>query len=114
MSDQRIGTCTVCLTAVTLPYPCCEPHLAPDPRTYRGPVGTWQDGTPDLLALPSDRRVRGRAWRDLPPGPARAPGISLRGRPPGPPPWEFRWVRWRNFSVPADPDGVPAAETVAF
>jgi hypothetical protein len=110
-----MGTCTVCLTAITLPYPGFEPHLAPGSGTYRGPVaGTWDDGTPGLLTLPSGRRVRGRAWRDLPPGPLPDLGVYLLGRPPDPPPWEFRWVRWRDFSLPADPDGFRATLTQAW
>ena len=97
------------LHAATLPYPCSAPH--PDPgSSYGGPVaGTWEDGTPGLLTLPSGRRVRGRAWRDLPAGPAPEFGVYLLGRSPEPPPWEFRWVRWRDFSLPADPAGLRTA-----
>ncbi len=66
-------------------------------------AGCWEDGTPGLLPLPSGRRVRGRAWRRLPPGPLPDLGVYLLGRAPDPPPWESRWVRWRDFSLPADP-----------
>ena len=66
-------------------------------------AGAWEDGTPGLLTLPSGRRVRGRAWRDPPPGPLPDLGVYLLRRSPEPPPWEFRWVRWRDFSLPADP-----------
>jgi hypothetical protein len=76
--------------------------------------GAWEDGTPGLLTLPSGRRVRGRAWRDLPPGPAPEFGVYLLGRSPDPPPWAFRWVRWRDFSLPADPAVFRAALTEAW
>ena len=65
--------------------------------------GTWDDGTPGLLTLPSGRRVRGRAWRELPPGPLPHLGLYLLPRPPAATRWECRWVRWRDFSLPADP-----------
>jgi len=103
MSDQRIGTCTVCLTADTLPYPHQAAHAAPC-LSYGEPVaGAWDEGTPGLLTFPSGRRVRGRAWRDLPSGPSPDLGIYLLGRAPERPPWESRWVRWRDFSLPSDP-----------
>ena len=74
----------------------------------------WEDGTPGLLTLPSGRRVRGRAWRDLPPGPVPEFGVYLLGRSPVPPPWPFRWVRWRDFSLPADPAAFRTALTEAW
>jgi len=63
----------------------------------------WDDGTPGLLALPSGRGVRGRAWRDVPPGPHPDLGLYLLPRPPAATPWESRWVRWPDFALPADP-----------
>jgi protein-tyrosine phosphatase len=66
-------------------------------------AAAWDDGTPGLLTLPSGRRVRGRAWRGLPPGPPPDLGLYLLPRPPAATSWESRWVRWRDFSVPADP-----------
>ena len=81
----------MCLTAVTLPYPCYEPHPAPYPGTYGEPVaGGWDEGAVGVLTLPSGRRVRGRAWRDLPAGPTPDLGVYLLGRAPEPPPWESR------------------------
>jgi hypothetical protein len=74
----------------------------------------WDDGTVGVLTLPSGRRVRGRAWRDLPPGPAPHLGVYLLGRAPEPPPWESRWVRWRDFALPADPARLRAALTEAW
>jgi protein-tyrosine phosphatase len=66
-------------------------------------TGAWEDGTPGLLVLPSGRRVRGRAVRDLPPGPRPDLGVYLLPRPPRDVGWDSRWVRWRDFSLPADP-----------
>jgi protein-tyrosine phosphatase len=66
-------------------------------------AGSWDDGAAGVLTLPSGRRVRGRAWRDLPPGPRPDLGLYLLPRPPAAAPWESRWVRWRDFSLPDDP-----------
>ena len=66
-------------------------------------VGVWDDGTPGLLTLPSGRGVRGRAWRDVPPGPQPDLGVYLLPRPPAATPWESRWVRWPDFALPTDP-----------
>jgi hypothetical protein len=66
-------------------------------------AGAWDDGTPGLLTLPSGRRVRGRTWAELPPGPRPDLGLYLLPRPPAATPWESRWVRWRDFVLPADP-----------
>jgi protein-tyrosine phosphatase len=63
---------------------------------------TWDPGLPGSLTLPSGRRVLGRAWRDPAPEPPPALGIYLLARPPSPVPWEVRWVRWRDFGLPAD------------
>ena len=67
-----------------------------------------------MLTLPSGRRVRGRAWRELPPGPTPHFGIYLLGRAPQLPSWESRWVRWRDFGLPADPDLLREALTEAW
>jgi hypothetical protein len=66
-------------------------------------TGVWDDGTPGLVTLPSGRRVRGRSWRDVPPGPPPDLGLYLLPRPPDGLAWETRWVRWRDFGLPADP-----------
>ncbi len=67
-----------------------------------------------MLLLPSGRRVRGRAWRELPPGPEPQFGVYLLGRSPDPLPWESRWVRWRDFALPADPAAFRAALSDAW
>ena len=64
--------------------------------------GEWDEAA-GVLTLPSGRRVRGRAWWRLPPGPAPDLGIYLLAREPRAPAWESRWVRWRDFALPADP-----------
>ena len=66
-------------------------------------AGSWDDGAAGVLVLPSGRRVRGRAWRDLPPGPRPDLGLYLLPKPPPDLPWDSRWVRWRDFSLPTDP-----------
>ena len=104
----------MCLTAPTLPY-ARDGAPAGLRTSYGEPVtGGWADGTPGLLVLPSGRRVRGRAWRDLPPGPPPALGVYLLGRAPRLPVWESRWVRWRDFALPADPAALRAVLTEAW
>ena len=66
-------------------------------------AGSWDDGTPGAVTLPSGRRVRGRSWRQLPTGPHPALGVYLLPRPPAATAWESRWLRWRDFSLPSDP-----------
>ncbi|GAA3165717.1 hypothetical protein GCM10010531_17850 [Blastococcus jejuensis] len=63
----------------------------------------WDDATPGVLTLPSGRRVRGRAWRHVPPGPLPDLGVYLLTHQPRAPAWDSRWVRWRDFSLPARP-----------
>jgi hypothetical protein len=101
MSDQRIGTATVCLTAATLPHACRRGRRRPYPR---GVGELWEAGATGVLTLPSGRRVRGRGRSaPLPPGPTPEFGVYLLGRRPEPVPWEERWVRWPDFRLPADP-----------
>ncbi len=71
-------------------------------------AGAWPSGTPGLLTLPSGRTVRGRAWRD-PAVPHPHLGLYLLPRVPAALPWESRWVRWRDFSLPAEPALLRAA-----
>ncbi|WP_353946744.1 protein-tyrosine phosphatase family protein [Streptomyces sp. HUAS MG91] len=64
---------------------------------------TWEPDAPGVLRLPSGRLVRGRGLRrPLPSGPRPAYGIYLLGRQPPPVDWEFTWVRWPDFRLPAD------------
>jgi len=67
-------------------------------------AGSWDDGAPGVLVLPSGRRVRGRGLSaPLPPGLLPELGLHLLGRRPEPVPWEQRWVRWPDFRLPRDP-----------
>lgn len=55
-----------------------------------------------MVTFPDGRRVRGRGLRrPTPPGDDPELGIYLLGRDPGPFPWEWRWVRWPDFRLPA-------------
>ncbi|WP_075015239.1 protein-tyrosine phosphatase family protein [Geodermatophilus obscurus] len=75
-------------------------------------MGTWDDGGPGVVVLPSGRRVRGRGLRaPVPAGPLPSFGVYLLGRPPGALGWESRWVRWPDFRLPADPAALRAALT---
>ncbi|MFD8572132.1 protein-tyrosine phosphatase family protein [Streptomyces sp. NPDC059639] len=64
---------------------------------------TWDPEAPGVLRLPSGRLVRGRGLRaPLPPGPHPAYGVYLLGQQPPPVEWEFTWLRWPDFRLPAD------------
>ena len=64
---------------------------------------TWNPSAPGILRLPSGRLVRGRALsRPLPDGPVPAFGVYLLGRRPPAVSWEWRWLRWPDFRLPAD------------
>ncbi|MBY8340888.1 MULTISPECIES: protein-tyrosine phosphatase family protein [Streptomyces] len=64
----------------------------------------WNPADPGVLRLPSGRLVRGRGLRHPLDASASAPSYALYllGRQPPPVPWEFRWVRWPDFRLPAD------------
>ena len=64
---------------------------------------TWEDSLDGVLTLPSGRRVRGRGLRDpMPTGPPPEFGLYLLGHPPPAVAWPGRWLRWRDFWLPAD------------
>ena len=63
-----------------------------------------------MLTLPSGLLVRGRGLRrPLPAGLLPQFGLYLRGRPPPPPSWPSRWVRWPDGWWPGDADDARAA-----
>jgi hypothetical protein len=65
----------------------------------------WEPGGAGVLPLPSGRMVRGRGLRDpMPSGHPPTFGVYLLGAPPPDFGWEFRWVRWPDFRLPADPE----------
>lgn len=73
------------------------------------PDRTWPDGA-GVVELPDGRRVRGtglRRPRDGAPAPDLA--VYLRGRDPRVTGWEYRWVRWPDFRLPASTDDAVAA-----
>ena len=76
-------------------------------------AAAWPASTPGLLTLPSGRAVRGRAWTDVA-DPRPDLGLYLLPRPPAALPWESRWVRWRDFSLPADADAFREALVEVF
>jgi hypothetical protein len=68
-------------------------------------MATWMAGQPGVLRLPSGRLLRGRGLRHpLPAGPLPEYGLYLLGRSPPPVAWDSRWLRWRDWSLPAEPD----------
>lgn len=73
----------------------------------------WAADEPGVLVLPSGRRVRGRALRQVPNGPDPTFGVYLAGHRPLVP-WESRWVRWRDFALPADPAELREALVIAL
>ncbi|HEX9338635.1 MAG TPA: protein-tyrosine phosphatase family protein [Pseudonocardiaceae bacterium] len=71
---------------------------------------TWNPDSPGVLRLPSGRLVRGRGLsRPLPDGPAPTFALYLLGEPPPAVPWEYKWLRWPDFRLPADPAATAAA-----
>jgi hypothetical protein len=77
---------------------------------------TWQPADRGVLRLPSGRLVRGRGLRHPLAGQAPTPSYALYllGRQPPPVAWEFRWIRWPDFRLPADPADARAALTEAW
>jgi hypothetical protein len=76
----------------------------------------WNPADPGVLRLPSGRLVRGRGLRRPLDGSAPTPsyGLYLLGRQPPPVTWEFRWIRWPDFRLPADRAEARAALTEAW
>lgn len=73
-------------------------------------MSAWSTVDPAVLRLPSGRLVRGRGLRrPLPDGALPEFGVYLLGRRPEVVAWETRWVRWRDFRLPADRHDAEAA-----
>ena len=71
----------------------------------------WTLGAPGVFALPSGRLIRGRGLRGPDPGgPDPQFGLYVVGGAMQGVPWEFRWIAWPDFRLPAD----PAAAREAF
>jgi protein-tyrosine phosphatase len=73
-------------------------------------MGAWDTAVPGVVELPDGRRVRGTGVR-RPRGDVAAPDLAvyLLGADPGPVGWPYRWVRWRDFGLPASTDAAVAA-----
>jgi hypothetical protein len=72
---------------------------------------TWDADAPGVLRLPSGRLIRGRGLRGPDPGrPDPEFGLYVVGSAMRELPWEYRWVAWPDFRLPAD----PAAAREAF
>lgn len=72
-------------------------------------MGQW-GSEPGVVELPDGCRVRGFGVRHARPDIA-APefAVYLLGSDPGPQPWEYRWVHWRDLRRPSStPDAVAA------
>jgi hypothetical protein len=75
----------------------------------------WTLGAPGVLALPSGRLIRGRGLRGPDPGgPDPQFGLYVVGGEMRGVPWEFRWVAWPDFRLPADPVAARAAFVEAW
>jgi protein-tyrosine phosphatase len=65
----------------------------------------WDPTATGVMPLPSGRLVRGRGlslpWPD---GPVPDYALYLLGHDPPAVPWLARWVRWRDFGLPANRD----------
>lgn len=70
----------------------------------------WEPGAPGVFQLPSGRLVRGRGLsRPAPAGASPAFALYLLGHEPPVVSWEYRWVRWPDFGLPADSTAAKAA-----
>ncbi|MDR2987304.1 MAG: protein phosphatase [Nocardiopsaceae bacterium] len=69
----------------------------------------WDPAGRGVLRLPSGKLVRGRGLRQpqaadgsARPAPLPEFGLYLLGSEPPEMPWEYRWLRWPDFGLPAD------------
>jgi protein-tyrosine phosphatase len=68
-------------------------------------MSRWDLGQPGVIGLPSGRLLHGRGLRaPMSAGPEPEFGLYLQTGQPQPVRWPARWVRWRDFWLPADPD----------
>lgn len=73
-------------------------------------MGSWAPGEAGVVELPDGRLVRGRGLRrPAPAGSDPELGVYFVGRAPEGLAWEARWVRCRDFSVPASTADAVAA-----
>jgi Protein-tyrosine phosphatase len=82
----------------------CSAGLRPPPPGSVWTMPRWEAHQPGVLGLPSGRVVRGRGLRaPLPEGPHPEFGLYLQAKAPPTMTWPARWVRWRDWWLPADP-----------
>ena len=75
----------------------------------------WEAGAPGVLELPSGRLIRGRGLRGPDPGgPDPEFGLYVVGSEMHGVPWEFRWVAWPDYGLPADPAAMRSALVEAW
>ena len=75
----------------------------------------WVAGAPGVLELPSGRLIRGRGLRGPDPGgPDPEFGLYVVGSALHGVPWEFRWVAWPDYGLPADPAAMRSALVEAW
>lgn len=75
----------------------------------------WEETTTGVMRLPSGVLLRGRGLeRPAPAGQQPEFALYLQRRRPPPVPWDSRWVRWRDFSLPSDPADARAAFITAW
>jgi hypothetical protein len=68
-----------------------------------GPGEAWDEDATGVVRLPSGRLVRGRGLREaMPSGHPPRFGVYLLGSAPPEFGWTSRWIRWRDFWLPAD------------
>lgn len=76
---------------------------------------TWVPGGDGILALPSGRLVRGRGLRGADPdGPDPDFALYLVASELSGVPWEYHWVAWPDFGLPADPAALREALSEAW
>ncbi len=80
------------------------PQHEPDSGNYRGCVSAWE-AVSGLVKFPDGRSIRGTGVR-RPRGDVPAPdfAVYLLGRDPFIDGWPYRWVKWRDFSLPDSMD----------
>jgi hypothetical protein len=83
-----------------------RPLFARLPAAYRygQQMGSWTEGEPAVMPLPSGRMVRGRGLRHgVPDGMSPQFGLYLQGKRPPAVAWPSRWVRWPDWWLPLNP-----------
>lgn len=67
-------------------------------------MSRWEPSHHGVIVLPSGRLLRAAACGALPVSPVPEFGLYLQANPPPRTVWSSRWVRWRDWWLPADTD----------